>query len=182
MQSMVHNPGSLWNIRYAIAADKNVGRRTIFLDIIYLAGGVKNLPYIDKLSYISTSSYTFDKLLYTIKLLYIDNLVKYRQMVHTWEFTTLYLPSEATQHNRFSQSQEFRDRALHFLYDEYNSRVAASDIFPPQISAADIRKSIDRYKDEMTATTREVFVPPVARLLLLNIFSEINQDDPILLH
>jgi hypothetical protein len=77
-------------------------------------------------------------------------------------------------------AQEFLEQALRFLYDEYNSRVAASDLFPPQISAADVRRSVARYEDEMSTATKRDICASCGKTVPIHHIHEINDDDPIL--
>jgi hypothetical protein len=46
------------------------------------------------------------------------------------------------------------DRAVHLLQDGFGHREAASQEFPPEISASHIRVSISKYEDEMSAASK----------------------------
>ena len=51
-------------------------------------------------------------------------------------------------------AQEAFVRALSFIRDEYESRVAASDQFPPIMSSSIVRSSVARFEDIMTAAAK----------------------------
>lgn len=77
--------------------------------------------------------------------------------------------------------QEVLEQALRFLHNEYKSRLAASDIFPPQISAAHIRRSVARYEDEMISATKRSICGTCGRTVPLQHIHAINDANPILL-
>jgi hypothetical protein len=78
-------------------------------------------------------------------------------------------------------AQELLEQALRFLHNKYNSCVAASDVFSPQISAADIRRSVARYEDEITTATKRGICASCGRTVPIQHIYEINDANPILL-
>jgi uncharacterized protein DUF6570 len=45
-------------------------------------------------------------------------------------------------------------RAVHLLEDEFKRREAASQSFPPEISSSQIRESVSKFEDEMSAASK----------------------------
>ena len=66
----------------------------------------------------------------------------------------VYNPSYAYKASKtdLKRAQDGLLQALKFLRDGHRSRGVASDLFPPEISATDIRASVARFEDNIAST------------------------------
>ena len=56
-------------------------------------------------------------------------------------------------------------RAVHLLEDEFKRREAASQSFPPEISSSQIRESVSKFEDEMSAASKRTVCSSCGQLV-----------------
>src|SRR6202046_5087639 len=77
-------------------------------------------------------------------------------------------------------AQEAFDRTLSFIRDEYESRVAASDQFPPIISSSIVRSSVARFEDIMTAAAKRGLCASCGTIVPMSDVHRVEHDNHIL--
>jgi hypothetical protein len=71
-------------------------------------------------------------------------------------------------------------QAINFLHHEYQSRVHASNMFPPEISSSDIRASVASYQNELCAATQKSICCSCGRLVYIADICQLFNEDPLL--
>ena len=77
-------------------------------------------------------------------------------------------------------AQEAFVRALNFIRDEYKSRVAASEQFPPIMSSSIVRSSVARYEDIMTAAAKRGLCASCGKIVPTSDVRQVEHGDHIL--
>lgn len=71
-------------------------------------------------------------------------------------------------------------RAAQFLRDEYELRVQASHVFPPDISASHLRASITRYEEQLSIAEKNNVCSCCGKLVFAEDIHRVDNDNPIL--
>jgi hypothetical protein len=71
-------------------------------------------------------------------------------------------------------------QALNFLRDGHRSRAVASDLFPPEISATDIRASVARFEDNIAAAASTGVCASCGKIIPLSDLYQMEDDSPLL--